>query len=331
MTTGLLDYFTRRIPRVAAEQLRLARVLSLRLGLEHEGTLRAARPNPFLFSLAHQDPLPPRERWDQWLVERTSGPLEDRRLGRDLAVPRSIPSAFRPLFGPASAARSAPPSSLNQLEAAWRLTGQVGARHWIRQVVRLVVLFRGGALNSFYNPRAHGAVFLRLDRHGDRYHLLEELIHQAGHAFFAILWQLEPPLVRGQKAEVSVTFDAAGDDRNLLVAFHGLVTETLIAEALSRLRSKSARAEQDTLGRLAFCLAKLGSDLNTATRHKRFFTPRGLLWLSMMARSYATIVGQLGAHLSRVDLSDQPYVFDSRTFERNNRWMAARSATTPSL
>ena len=243
-------------------------------------------------------------------------------VAHHFAVPRFIPSAFRPFFGGRQGVRSASPDGVARLQAALQMARQVGALTWIRQVVRLVVLFRGGALNSFYNPRAHGAIFIRINRACDEYHVFEEIIHQAGHAFFAILLCREPHLIRNQNCTLTAAFDGSEDGRNVLVALHGLVTEALIAEALFRLRASPGVAEQDLLGRLAFCLAKFGSDLNAATRAKRLLTKRGLLWLSTMARSYASTVRELGPRLSRLDLSGQPYLFDQHVFIRKNRCLA---------
>ena len=375
MTTGLLEHFAQKVPVVGAEQLQLQVAIRKRLSLTQGGKGSGWRPDPFLFHLVHQQPLPSREAWNQWVVDVRSAPryraqvedglveipflgqfhvtsrtkrvmvdLSDRRrpvcsdrsatlhpyqlVAHHFAVPRFIPSAFRPFFGHRKGVRSASPDGIARLQAALGMARWVGALTWIRQVVRLVVLFRGGALNSFYNPRAHGAVFIRLNRACDNYHVFEEIIHQAGHAFFAILLCREPHLIRNQNGALAAAFDSSDDDRNVLVAFHGLVTEALIADALFRLRASPGVAEHAVLGRLAFCLAKFGSDLNAAMRAKRLLTKRGVLWLSALARSYASIVRALGPQLLRVDLADQPYVFDPQLFRRKNGWLARAGAVS---
>jgi len=372
VTTGLLEYFAQTAPVVAAEQLQLQVAIMRRLGLVPRGNGPGRRPNPFLFNLVHQQPLPGRDARQQWVAGLTSArrypasveqglieipligqfhvtsrtkrvivDLSDRRrpacsdrsstlhryrsVADHFGVPRFIPSAFRPFFGHANGVRSASRDGCVRLESALRMARAVGALPWIRQVVRLVVLFRGGTLNSFYHPRAHGAVFIRLNRACDDYHVFEEIIHQAGHAFFAILLCREPRLLRNQNGAPQAVLDSSDDNRNMLVALHGLVTEALIADALFKLRTSPGVAEHELLGRLAFCLAKFGSDLNAVMRAKRLLTKRGVLWLSALARSYVSIVRGLGPQLLRVDLADQPYVFDPQLFRRRNRWLA-RSA-----
>jgi hypothetical protein len=308
VTTRLLDYFAQKVPVVAAEQERLHAAISTHLGLPRGGKGAGRRPNPFLFLGSDRSVMRPAH----------------RVVARHFVVPRRIPLEFRPFFGQAKGLRSASSDGLARLKAALGMARAAGALAWIRQVVRVVVLFRGGALNSFYNPRAHGAVFIRLNRHGDDLHVLEELVHQAGHAFFAILLCREPPLIRNQRSSLTEVFDKADDERNVLVAFHGLVTEAVISDTLFRLAASRGPVESTVLGRLAFCLAKFGSDLNAAMRGKRLLTKRGVLWLSAMARSYESTVRALGPELLRVDLTDQPYVFDPQLFRRKSSWLERR-------
>ena len=306
MTTGLLDYFDEKIAVVAAEQELLHDAIRTQLGLPRGRKGACRRPDPFLFLGS-----------DRSMMRHAC-----QVVARQIVVPRCIPMEFRPFFGQAKGLRSASCDGLARLEAALEMARVAGALAWIRQVVRVVILFRGGTLNSFYNPRAHGAVFIRLNRHCDDLHVFEELVHQAGHAFFAILLCREPPLIRNQRSFLTGVFDKGDNERNMLVAFHGLVTEAVISGTLFRLAASRGPVRSTVLGRLAFCLAKFGSDLNAAMRARRLLTKQGMLWLSAMARSYESMVRARGRELLRVDLTDQPYVFDPQLCRRRNSWLA---------
>lgn len=304
--TGLPSYFARSIPVVAAEQERLYGALR-KQHRRLRGTKGAGRrPDPFLF-LGSDRPVARREH---------------RVVASQFAVPLLVPPELRPFLGRSKAVRSAASDGIARLDAALGMAKDIGALRWIRQVVRLVVLFRGGKRNSFYNPSAHGAVFIRLDRHCDDLHVFEELVHQSCHAFFSILLCREPPLVRDQHSTLSAAFDVDGHDRNVLVALHGLVTEAVISDALFRLAASRPNLQSAVIGRLAFCLAKFGADLNAALRAKRLLTNRGMRWLCTMACTYDQIVKALAPELLRVDLTGQPYVFDPELFRRRNAWLA---------
>jgi len=241
---------------------------------------------------------------------------------RQIAVPQFIPPAFRPIFYGDRRVHSASVDGIVSLRKAARHTKIIRAFGWIRQVVRLVVLFRGGRLNSLYHPHAHGAVFIRLEQESDTYHVFEELIHQAGHAFFAILLCAASNFVRDQPKTLETAFDVSDSSRNLLVALHGVVTEALIAEALYRVWRLSSDTERRVVfGRLAFCLSKLGADLNQFIEIKGLLRQRGLRLLAIMANSYTSIVGALGSDLSRADLTDQPYIYDPMIFRDKNGWL----------
>jgi hypothetical protein len=302
---GLLAYFAQKVPVVAAEQERLHAALRKQHRLSRGTKGAGRRPDPFLFLGSDR------------LVTRR----EHQVVAYGFAVPRFIPAEFRPFLGQTKDVHSATSDGIARLDTALGMAKDVGALAWIRQVVRLVVLFRGGKVNSFYNPRAHGAVFIRLNRHCDDLHVFEELIHQACHAFFSILLCREPPLIWNQQSSLTAAFDRGRHKRNVLVALHGLVTEAVISDTLFRLGTSRRAVEPAVFGRLAFCLAKFGSDLNAALRAKRLLTNRGLLWLSAMARSYDSIVKNLGPDLLRVDLTGQPYVFDPQLFRRKNTWL----------
>jgi hypothetical protein len=306
MMSGLPSYFAERVPVVAAEQERLYAALNKQHRLFRGRKGAGRRPDPYLFLGS-----------DRPVARRGHQVVADH-----FAVPRFIPAEFRPLLGQAKEVRSATSDGIARLDAALGMAKDIGALVWIRQVVRLVVLFRGGKLNSFYHPRAHGAVFIRLNRRCDDLHVFEELIHQSCHAFFSILLCREPPLVRNQRSSLTAAFDKGRDKRNVLVALHGLVTEAVISDALFRLATLRHAVQPAVIGRLAFCLAKFGSDLNAAMRARRLLTNRGMLWLAAMARTYDSIVKNLGPELLRVDLSGQPYVFDPELFRRRNAWLA---------
>jgi hypothetical protein len=241
---------------------------------------------------------------------------------RQISVPHSIPPAFRPIFYGDRQVRSSSADGIASLRKAARHAKGIQAFEWIRQVVRLVVLFRGGRLNSLYHPHAHGAIFIRIERESDGFHVFEELIHQAGHAFFAILLCADSNLVHSRPEALEAAVDLSDGDRNFLVALHGVITEALTAEALFRVWRLSSDIEKSVIfGRLAFCLSKLGSDLNLLIEFRSLLKRDGLRLLTLMANSYASIVDVLHADLSRADLAGQPYIYDPILFWNKNGWL----------
>src|SRR5919108_954311 len=128
MFTGLPSYFAQRVPVVAAEQERLYAALRKQRRLSRGKKGAGRRPDPFLF-LGSDRPVTRREH---------------QVVADHFAVPRFIPAEFRPFLGRTKDVRPATSDGIARLDAALGMAKEVGALAWIRQAVRLVVLFRGG-------------------------------------------------------------------------------------------------------------------------------------------------------------------------------------------
>ena len=201
------------------------------------------------------------------------------------------------------------------------LLKKAGVLNLVTDVTRFILLFHGNRKNSFYHPKFHGVIFIRLYRSQDEFHLVEEIIHQAGHAAFATLMLNFKRFLRiPTRRQIQRLASEGEDDRTVGVALHGVITEALVAESLQRLYSRTAsRAERHRLvGRLAFAMAKLASDLRAFIEHAEIFGPEGLVLFKAMTQTYQNIWSRHGKALRRVNLSGQPYVFSQNQYLARN-------------
>jgi hypothetical protein len=240
-----------------------------------------------------------------------------------MEVLNHIPAAFRMLFGPRhqGVKVSSVPARLQQLSRALALLEQAGALEIVTDVTRSILLFGGVTKNSFYDPRAHGAIFIRFSRSHDELHLVEEIIHQAGHAAFSILTLAPERYLRVPPGAALGRLTSERDEyRSVLVAFHGLVTEALISEALQRIYSATASPldRHAIAGRLAFATQKLAADLHAFAGCAEILATEGLVLLRTIASTYERIVRAYGPRLRRVNLTSQPYVFSRARYLARN-------------
>ena len=239
-----------------------------------------------------------------------------------LEVLNYLPLAFRLLFwhGDRAVTVSTSSKARSQLLRATKALEQTGVLQIITDVTASICLFRGSTKNSFYDTRAHGAIFVRLSPSHDEFHLIEEIVHQAGHAAFALLL-LEP--ARFLRVPMQLPFRhltlEPDDDRTVLVALHGLVTEALVVETLRRVYSQTiAEVDRHQVGgRLAFATRKLALDLAAFVGCAEILGPEGLILLKAMANTCQRVLRRHGAMVQRVNLAGQRYVFS------RNRYLAA--------
>lgn len=240
-----------------------------------------------------------------------------------MEIVNHVPAAFRTLFGRDDLVVHVSNSSKqrSQLSQAIAALEKAGVLKLVTDVTSSILLFHGNRKNSFYHPRVHGAIFIKFSRSHDEFHLMEEIIHQAGHAAFATL-MLEPTRflrVPPQQCIKHLTSERE-DDRSVLVALHGLITEALVTETLQRIYSKAtSRVERHQLvGRLAFATSKLAADLRAFIECAGILGAEGLVLLKAMANTYDNVWRRHGAVLRRVNLSGQPYVFSRNRYLATN-------------
>ena len=255
----------------------------------------------------------------------SSGHVPPIIVSREIEVLERIPAAYRLLFWGGN-----PRARVSQLSGGhWRLRWafslleKISILSLLRDVTASILLFCGSDKNSFYDPRAHGTVFIRFTKANDEFHLLEEFVHQAGHALFYIL-TLQPKRYSHipERAPICSLGVGSSDTRPFGVALHGLVTEALIADAFFRiysLPSMSATDRHQALGRLAFSTRKLAADLHLIAGLSEKFTGEGLVLLGAISRTCSRIFRQFGARLERVDLSGQGYVFSPKRYAAVNK------------
>jgi hypothetical protein len=239
-----------------------------------------------------------------------------------LSVLRHVPAAFRLLYRERERRVSAAsgPKERAQLARALRLLELARARGFIEDTTSFVLLFRGSHKNSFYDPRAHGTVFVRVSSAQGELHLVEELVHQAGHAALEAL-RRERGLLR---VKPETPFDDISSERtetrSTLVAFHALVTQGLIVETLSRLvrNRQCGAALPELVGRLAFATTKLGADLRVFVQQAELLRTEGLFALRSVTVTYGATLERYDRLLSAVSLRNQPYVFCPSRFAAEN-------------
>lgn len=248
-------------------------------------------------------------------------------LPAEIRVLSQIPVTFRLLFWEKEPNVSAVfgPKERAELERALQLLELAGALGFIEDTTSYVLLFRGSNKNSFYDPRAHGTVFVRMRSSQDEFHLLEELVHQAGHAALEAL-RRERDFLR---VKPGTPFDQISSDhtetRSTLVAFHALLTQALIVETLSRLvqSTQCGDALAQLVGRLAFATTKLGADLRVFVEHADLLRSEGLVALRAITLTYGTTLRRYERLLGALSLQNQPYVFSPSRFAAENPTLPA--------
>ncbi|NGY62564.1 hypothetical protein G7043_26955 [Lentzea sp. NEAU-D13] len=190
----------------------------------------------------------------------------------------------------------------------------------IRQSTNRLVLFSSTALNSFATPRAHGCVFLDTAYgRGSVFHL-EDLLHQCGHVAFTAM-TLDTGRVLGVDKDAPIGgTDDSGEPRTAYVVLHAVVTERLMAEGLLRAITSDLlgpMAQHEAAGRLGYILIRYAADMTdlvTADILAADGIPLGARLLADLNR----LVAAARPHVAGLDLSGQPYNFDTATFLARN-------------
>lgn len=186
--------------------------------------------------------------------------------------------------------------------------------------VSRIVLFRATGINSFAAPAAHGTSFHNLALGGDEVFLIEDLAHQCGHVIFATATQDGTEYLRNNPATSLGCVVGNGDNRSLLSALHGLVTESFMSVCLERCMRLDAftRAQRHELaGRLAFIARRFAMDAGYLFR-EALLTEAGISLVSSLVASLRDVVNRHRSLLMAADFSNQSYNFDYDAYLARN-------------
>lgn len=117
----------------------------------------------------------------------------------------------------------------------------------ISAFIRLIVLYRATAPNSFAAKSAHGAIFCNVAENDDEIALLEDVAHQAAHVIFNA-FSHEPMRVFAIDPETPMHLlcDDPLDRRSVNSAFHAQFTYTLICRVLSEIYDAGVLPERQS-------------------------------------------------------------------------------------
>ena len=191
----------------------------------------------------------------------------------------------------------------------------------ISAFIRLIVLYRATAPNSFAAKSAHGAIFCNVAENDDEIALLEDVAHQAAHVIFNA-FSHEPMRVFAIDPETPMHLlcDDPLDRRSVNSAFHAQFTYTLICRVLSEIYDAGVLPERQSyeiLGRLGFTLRKFEFDLRRLALPNAY-TLAGRRCHEAFAAEYQHFRARYGALVNGFTYDNQPYAFDYAGFVECN-------------
>ena len=199
----------------------------------------------------------------------------------------------------------------------------------IRTFIRMIVLYRAAAPNSFAAKSAHGALFCNIAENDDEIALLEDVAHQAAHVIFNA-FSHEPMRVIAIDPETPMQglCGDAEDLRSINAAFHAQFTYTLISRVLTRIHDAGVlpeRQSHELLARFGLILRKFEFDL-TRLALPDAYTLAGRRCREAFTAEYQYLRARYGALVDGFAYDNQPYTFDyARFVERNGgSWQVVR-------
>lgn len=211
------------------------------------------------------------------------------------------------------------------LELAWELFAGVWPeqRAEFDRDLRMVVLVSHPKVNSMAAPGIHGAIFVTTRGREGPLFFVEELAHQSGHVTFTkVIADWQAFLAIPYETPVSVLTGNASDPRSFGDAVHGNYTMVRMVQSFARLlETDDGTLNPDQMhelwGRMALGMIRLQIGLREI-EHPRLYTAQGLRLHRRLTEAWAEIDGRYGDRASRLDVSDQAYVFEAaRFFARN--------------
>ncbi|QCO57838.1 hypothetical protein EOK75_19470 (plasmid) [Pseudorhodobacter turbinis] len=212
-------------------------------------------------------------------------------------------------------------SALNMLHGQVALNG---ISSLLELCVDHVVIFRSTARNSFYHPQLPRVIFINIEQQSGPYHILEELVHQAGHATVDSISRNCSLYVDARTASsFSVDHhDRTPEEMGTVVRFHSFVTLSLVCETLSLLeKPKDASNAALMTGRLSYAFHKLAYDLQFFIGAMELLKKDGLLFFRGSFELYNSILRTHENRISECEMRDQPYVFNEEIFLGHNALM----------
>lgn len=248
--------------------------------------------------------------------------IKSYQIANDLFVLRYLPECFRKLFHRESKVSTVSSArSIQYLEESIKTLELIHVNEFVEDVTREILLFKNSNKNSFYDPRSHGAIFLRYNQLDDKFSYVEDIVHQCGHAQVS-LFLMKTELTRNVPLGIPVKrlgFDQ-GDYRSLLVAFHGMATEALISDVMFRAFDVSHPSTSlQVLGRLAFSTRKLASDLFHFNSIIDVFDANARELIASCLMTYRNIMGEHRDRIAKVNLNGQSYSFSRTIFFAKNK------------
>jgi hypothetical protein len=191
----------------------------------------------------------------------------------------------------------------------------------IASAVRLIILFRGAAPNSFAALSAHGAIFCNLQRGDSEIALVEDIAHQGAHVIFNAFARDSSKLLKiPGETTVRELAGVESDARSLHVVLHALFTYTLILPALIAVRESGCVSDvrsHELLGRIGFTMNKFAHDLSLLPPLE-VYTSAGRRCYDAFRLICSNVEARYAAEIAPLDYRDQPYVFDYACYCRRN-------------
>ncbi|WP_338719918.1 hypothetical protein [Devosia sp. XK-2] len=211
-------------------------------------------------------------------------------------------------------------NAIPSIEAAISCLADVGMADAVAAAISNIVIFQSERNNSFFHPSYPRTIFINLDRSHDKFHLIEEIVHQTGHS---LLHELSPDgsLFVEIDAEFVSTSGAEADDHGgtaATVRFHSMVTLALICQCYVALLQRSSELDAVLMGRLAFAARKLAPDIQDFLAQKTILQNPGLRIIRTVLNNYGEMIARHGGALTALNLDGQPYVFDNVLFRAAN-------------
>lgn len=183
--------------------------------------------------------------------------------------------------------------------------------------LRLAIIVHQPALASMAGLPIHGAVFLSVRGHESPIFFVEELVHQGGHVTFSkVIADWSKVLAIPYATPMSRLTGDEDDPRPFGDAVHGnytLVRMVLALEALLDYPLVRGHLRHEVLGRVALSLVRLEVGLQQID-HPGLYHERGWLMHRRFVGAYERMSRRLGWVRARVEVRDQPYVFEYDRF-----------------
>jgi hypothetical protein len=187
--------------------------------------------------------------------------------------------------------------------------------------IKKVVFYKGDS-NSFATIQAHGIAFFSVKDNYDEIFFLDNILHQCAHVFFNALTFDKSELFTIPHTSLFSVFTGDESDKKevLYERFHGLFTQAIINICLEDcIQNELYHGEQHfkLIGRFALNMSRF-SDAVEKFDIPENYKAEGLKWFSFFQNTQQRITQKNSAILEKYNITDQPYVFDYKTFKEAN-------------